>query len=319
MVAVLHVMPDLRERFRLHLGDRKRSLSTVQRYLAVLDAFTAFLRDQDGGLGALEMVTTEQVLTFLRAAAGTEAKGGGSSTAWNLALASLRAFYRFMLVEKLVSGDPTATVERQRVQSQEVIPLSLDEFLRLFDQAGTAPIHRALRDQAILLIFFHDLLRVSELVSLDLEHVDLQEHLLLDVHTKGAKRLSLEFPDVVAEALEKYLARRADFGPAEGDGALFLSNRGTRLSKRTVQQLLRNLARRAGITRPVFPHLLRHTGSSEYDNLGASLEVIGSLAGHRSTETTKRYVHSSGRARRIAVDRLGAVMKKRLAARKGRR
>jgi len=161
------------------------------------------------------------------------------------------------------------------------------------------------RNTALVQVMFHSALRVSEVVSLDLHQVDFQGHLFMNIRTKGDKQISLPFPDLVSEALERYLKDREP----TSDEALFLSNRGTRMSVRAVQRLLNDYGRMAGIPRPVTPHLLRHSGATELADL-APLRVVQEILGHSSPEVTARYVHVASDARRLAINALGKKVAK---------
>jgi site-specific recombinase XerD len=126
---------------------------------------------------------------------------------------------------------------------------------------------------------------------------------LLDVRRKGGKFLSAPISDLVVEALERYLPVRERF---PGASALFLSDRGNRMSVRAVQDVIRTLGARAGLARGIGPHVLRHGSATELAELGTKLEVIQEHLGHESVLTTRRYVHPRSAARREAVDALGA-------------
>jgi integrase/recombinase XerC len=161
---------------------------------------------------------------------------------------------------------------------------------------------------AIVQVFLHCSLRVGEIVALDVDHVDLDRHLLIDIRVKGGKRLSVPFNDVVAEALEKYLHAR---DAAVGEKALFVSNRKKRMTIRAVQELVKSYGKRAGITRRITPHILRHSSASELAEMGTPLSAIQSHLGHASPLTTARYIHVNGNAVKHAVNELGARWKKR--------
>lgn len=306
------------EAFRLYLREEvMRRPTTVRRYVDVATEFAAFLRT--GGIDrTLDSIDRHTVVAFLRQTCAAPPEQP-SPSAWNMRLAALRSLFRYLCEEDLMLLNPALRVDRQRMRRQRpIVPLTLDEFVSMYKAVDSAAERYRKRDRAILLTFFCDLFRVAELARLDVGHVHLQEHLFLDLETKGGKKLSVEMPDIVADALEQYLAERHEnFGPSVGEPALFLSNRGTRLSIRTVEAMVKRYALEAGITRPVFPHLLRHTGSTELSEQGETLQTIGSLAGQDSIETTKRYTHVRERTRRLAVERLGRRLKRRLAERKG--
>ena len=174
------------------------------------------------------------------------------------------------------------------------------------------------RNVALVTVLFHTAIRVSELVSLRLDQVDLSNRLLLDVRVKGDRHSSVAFNDVVAEALERYLAVRSEFRHAASSPALFLSQRGHQLSVRAVQELAAKLGEDAGMSRSVTPHLLRHSSVTQLVELGTPMRVVQEIRGHASIRTAERYAHVSQGQRRNALTRLGASWRKAESERKKR-
>lgn len=310
MNASFRDMPALLDAFARHLRvERGRSSSTVARYLRTLRQFAAFVDDESR---PLEGATYREIADFC----GREVRGREpSGSTWNARVAALRAFYAYLYREELVFANPALRVERQRERAGERLPLSLDEALRVVDAIteGSSDTYRA-RNVAIFQLLVHSALRVSEIVSLDVHQVDFDNRVLLAVRTKGDKKLSVYFSDLVSEALERYLRHRTLLNPAEQEEALFLSDRGTRISVRAVQQMIGRYGERAGISRPVTPHLLRHSSVTQLVELGTPLPVVQSICGHASVQTTQRYVHLGGEHRRSAADALDAAWRKRRSA-----
>jgi len=281
-------------------GERMRGLETVKRYGAVLREFSRFLRRVHADL-LLAGLTHRELSAFLRETSTTS--NGPSPTAWNLGLSGLRAFYGYLNHSETLMLNPTLKLERHKIASREPVPLSLDEFLALVDAANASGDAQRLRNVGIVQVLFHTALRVRELVSLDIDRVDWDARVFRDVRTKGSKWLSAPFNDMVAAALGAYIEERAGRGASEG--ALFVSNRRTRLSVRAVQEIVSALGEAAGIERPVTPHLLRHSSATELVELGTPIRVVQEVCGHASVTTTERYVHVRSGARREAIDALG--------------
>ena len=294
-------------------SERMRSPSTIKRYLSVVTGFAEFMRTEPGyEVIDLEEVEKNHVIEFLRREAGVAAEP--SRAIWNLRLASLRAFYDFLFKRDLVKANPAQKIDRLKVNPKEPVPLSLDEFLALVDAMETSGSPYRARNVAIAHVLFHCALRVAELVSLETHQADLSNHVFPDVPTKGAKWLSVPFNDLVASVLERYLLARPHLAKGEAS-ALFLSDRGKRLSIRAVQEMLTTYGLKAGIGRTVTPHLLRHSSATELVELGTSMRTIQSHCGHASITTTERYVHVKDGARRKAIDALGRRVSKVAAAR----
>lgn len=290
--------------------ERMRSPRTVEQYIDTLAEFSAFLVTEYGANIALEAVAKPALVTFLRRGCVTD--GEPSRSLWNGRLAALRAFYDFLYKTEVIQANPALKIDRMKVNPKEPLPLSLDEFLSLVEAMEKAPLYYRSRNVALAQVLFHSALRVSEIVSLNLSQVDFDNYVFVNVRTKGGKWLSLPFNDLVAEALERYLKDRECLVPHEHETALFLSDRRQRLSTRAVQELLKSYGRGAGINRTVTPHLLRHSGATELDELGVTLPVIQGILNHAHISTTQRYVHAKGTARRKAIDLLGATVAKRM-------
>jgi integrase/recombinase XerC len=228
----------------------------------------------------------------------------GSASQRNVQLSSLRTFFAWAEREGLVNKNPAACIERAKVVENTREPLSLDEMLRLVGTVElSAPRKLKFRDVALIQLFFHCALRVSEVVSIDLDQVDVEARLIRNVVTKGDGRLTVIINDVVAEALERYLTVRPELGPSDDERALFLSQQGSRLSVRTVEDFVRSYAERACLPIRVTPHVLRHASATELIEF-TDIRTVQEHLGHKSVTTTQRYTHVKESKRRAAVDEL---------------
>lgn len=291
---------------------RMRGDSTVIRYRKVLVDFGAFLEAKADDSALLESAAKSDLIDFLRL--GVKRAGEPSRSVWNMRLAALRAFYDFLFKAEIVDANPALKIDRLKTCPRVPVPLSLDEYLALAEAMEQSPRACRTRNAAIVHVFFHCALRVAELASLCLQQLDLENHMLLDVRTKGKKWLSIELNDVVEKALKDYLRERHRIA-SPGERALFVTRRGHRLSVRAIQELIRCYGKRAGISRPVTPHLLRHSSATELAELGTELRVIRDICNHASVTTTERYVHGRSEARRRALTTLGVQTLARRSAR----
>lgn len=304
--ATLGGMSEVVKEFDAYLRDeRMLSAATREQYVGAVEKFEAFLRREGADDEAhLEAVTKAQLTVFVRAEAGSE--DGPSRAVWNSRLAALRSFFDYLFRQERIAANPALRLDRQKVHGRERLPLSFEELLALVELARRdSPPRDRSRNVALLQVFIHSGLRVAEVVSLDLDQVDFEGRLLLNVRTKGDKRLSVPFNDVVAEALERYLRDRGAILRGAPEQALFVSGQRRRLSVRSVQEFVRRYAQRAGIMRPVSPHVLRHSTATELADL-TSIRVVQEHLGHASVTTTEKYIHPKGGERRRAVDELGA-------------
>ncbi|MEK7281293.1 MAG: tyrosine-type recombinase/integrase, partial [Chloroflexota bacterium] len=159
------------------------------------------------------------------------------------------------------------------------------------------------RDKAILELLYASGVRLSELTSLNLPQIDL-ENRELRVWGKGAKERIVLMGKPAAQALESYLSQaRPQLASGGKTEALFLNRYGQRLSRRSLQQLLKEYAIKAGVKGNVYPHLLRHTFATHLLDGGADLRVVQELLGHASLASTQIYTHvSQSRARQVYLN-----------------
>lgn len=296
--------------------DRRRGARTIAAYREALELFAMHLAGEPAGRRAAD-ITRHDCLSYLRSPSRQHREQDVSPSIWNTRLSALRAFYSYLLWEEIVDKDPTAVIKYQAVKSLKKAPLEFDEYLDVAEASKGSARELRTRDAAIVHVLYHCALRVSELVSLDVSQIVWARYELANVRMKGAKVENVIFPDLVAEALERYLkdpAREC----ADGETALFTNRTGSRLSVRTVQQLMKTLGGRAGYGRRVHPHLLRRSVATEHVHDGnANMRTVADILHHEKPSTTERfYVHSKAGADREAVEALGAKAALRIRARR---
>jgi integrase/recombinase XerC len=210
--------------------------------------------------------------------------------------AGVRAFARYLVREELLVADPTDLVGVPRKEKTLPAHLGIDEMDRLLDaQDTTTPAGR--RDHAIIELFYASGLRLSELVDMDLEDVNLSGR-VVRVRGKGGKERLVPFNTKTADAIKRMLGDRGSskfevqsskHGRARTP--LFLNLRGGRLTTRSVDRIVRRYVRAADIPTGVSPHALRHTFATHLLQAGADLRAIQELLGHASLSTTQRYTY----------------------------
>jgi len=203
-------------------------------------------------------------------------------------LAALRSFYRFLVRERWTTTDPTEDVAPPKRGERLPRVLSVEEVQRLLAQPDPRT-PEGLRDKALLELLYSSGLRVSELVGLDVHHVDLEAE-LVRVVGKGDRERVVPLGSYAVQALQAYLTS-ARPRLAGSSAALFVSRSGRRLTRQWVWRLLRRYTRAAGISRPVSPHALRHSFATHLLEGGADLRSVQELLGHASISTTQVYTH----------------------------
>jgi integrase/recombinase XerD len=250
----------------------------VRRYLAFLGA---------AGRGGWDDVTRQDVQAHL----GELARDGIAPRSQARALSAIRGFHRLLLSERMARADPTDEVDAPRRTRKLPQLLSREEVDRLLAaprQVRGAP---GIRDRAMLELLYATGLRVSELVSLEVNQVDLESRVLL-ARGKGNKERLVPVGAPAADALRAWMG-----GPRERvlrlrrSRDLFVTPRGRRMTRQGFWKLLGRYARAAGISRPISPHKLRHSFATHLLEGGADLRAVQAMLGHADVSTTEIYTH----------------------------
>jgi integrase/recombinase XerC len=204
-------------------------------------------------------------------------------------LSAVRAFIRYLRRESAIESDPAALVSAPKLPHTIPAHLTVGEMNRLLEMPdASTPLGR--RDRAILELFYASGLRLSELVGLAVEDVDLSQR-MVRVLGKGRKQRLVPFNSTTAGAIRVYLKDRAS-SPHRGMRApLFLNYRGGRLSARSVDRLVRRYVAECNARFGISPHALRHSFATHLLANGADLRAIQELLGHARLSTTQRYTH----------------------------
>jgi len=216
------------------------------------------------------------------------------------ALSAIRGLHRLLVAERIAPTDPTDEVDAPRGARRLPQLLSRAEVDSLLAAPARVRSASGARDRAMLELLYATGLRVSELVTLDLNQADLESRVLL-ARGKGSKERLVPIGAVAATALRHYLA-----GPREAllrarkSRDLFVTARGHRMTRQGFWKLLRRYARAAGIRRPISPHKLRHSFATHLLEGGADLRAVQAMLGHADVSTTEIYTHvDRSHARRL--------------------
>ncbi|QQS15307.1 MAG: tyrosine-type recombinase/integrase [Candidatus Moraniibacteriota bacterium] len=269
--------------------ERGRSPKTIESYDRVLRSFFSWRSVREPKDITLDSIRKYRLFLNRR----QNVHGGElKKTTQNYHIVVLRGFLRYLAKEGVVSAPPER-VETAKVPERQVDFLELEEFERMC-LAASGMSETARRDRALLEFLFSSGLRVSELVSLDREMVNLDAG-ELSVRGKGGKLRMVFVSDRARRALQIYLDARKDADPA-----LFVSTKhgfakntaeDSRITVRTVERIVARLAAKAGLTKEVHPHTLRHSFATDLLRNGADIRSVQALLGHSSITTTQIYTH----------------------------
>ena len=292
-------MQNLVEDFLQYLRhERGQSDNTAKTYAALLGKFTSWAGKEK--LMDWKQVQLKHLMAFLqheRARPLTDEPKESikrlSSESVYLEIAALRAFYRFAENEKLLPVNVAENLSLPRRWKRLPKALSNEEISKLLAPESPAT-PESLCDQAILELAYASGLRLSELKNLRLEQLHLDAG-FINVIGKGNKERVVPVGKKAVEALNRFIeAGRPKLVTPKSQAAVFLTKRGTPFASVTLWLRIKNRVRRAGISRNITPHMLRHSFATHLLEHGADLRVIQELLGHANISTTEIYTHVTG-------------------------
>lgn len=271
--------------------EQNRSQKTIQNYDHYLTRLIDFAGDIEVRDVDAELIRKWRLwLNRL----GTNTSDELGKTTQNYHLIALRSFLKYC-AKRDIPALPADKVELARTKRKQVTFLNEDELGRIFSQPDLSSV-AGLRDRAILELLFSSGLRVSELVGLDRDHVNLKRREFM-VRGKGQKDRPIFISPDAAHWVEQYLARREDNAPPlfirYGGSKQTVDRSGNfhRLTARSVQRIVARYALLAGITKHVSPHTLRHSFATDLLMNGADLRSVQAMLGHSNIATTQIYTH----------------------------
>ncbi|PKM80114.1 MAG: site-specific tyrosine recombinase XerD [Firmicutes bacterium HGW-Firmicutes-14] len=274
----------------------------VERGLAdnTLDSYN---RDLKQFLGFLEKEKVEDVqkatrniimsyLLFLQ-------KRGRATATVSRHLAALKSFYHFLLRERYIEKDPTLNLESPKLEKKLPRVLTINEVEMLLNQPkGSDP--AGLRDKAMLELLYATGIRVSELISLDVSHINLEMG-YIRCFGKGAKERIVPVGSYARKCVSEYLQRgRVKLIKNKSEQALFVNQHGKRLTRQGFWKIIKKYAIKAGISKEITPHTLRHSFATHLLENGADLRSVQEMLGHADITTTQIYTHlTKGRLKEV--------------------
>ena len=290
-------LADQMARFLGHLQHEKRSPErTIETYRRTLDELNAFAVDKK-----LPLDATKLTHVMLRMFLAELSRRGNGNTTIARKLATLRSFYKYLRRQGIADASPAARLDTPKVVRPLPRFLTVDEAKNVVegpgeDVARAEPLKR--RDAAMLELLYGCGLRVSELAGLTTSSVDRTSR-RVRVMGKGRKERIVPFGGPASDALDAWIAVRSSL-LVDATDALFLGARGTKLTVRQIQNVVRRYGALGAGRSDLHPHALRHTTATHLLDAGADLRAIQELLGHASLSTTQRYTH-------VTIDRLMAV------------
>ena len=266
--------------------ERNVSANTVEAYRADLESFFSFLSNDYLSMARDQLDMRRIDNLAIRAYLAHLARRKLSRTSIARHISALRTFFKYLMREGVVEANPARAVATPRREKPLPAVMQPADVAVLLEQPdGDEPL--VLRDRAFLELMYASGLRISELVGIDVDDVELRAR-LVKVRGKGSKERIVPFGSKAEAAIRAWMAVR-DAGPDEQ--ALFINYRGERITARSVRRLFDRYVRRAALRAGISPHTMRHSFATHLLTAGADLRSIQELLGHSSLSTTQKYTH----------------------------
>jgi len=272
------------------------SRNTIEAYRNDLLQFSKFLQEQ--GIDGWGEVTKEHLIAFIL----DMKKREYSSSTVARKVAATKAFLHFLVSENVIGDDPSANLDSPAVTKRLPRPISPDEIEALLTAPDAERDSRGIRDKALLELLYATGMRVTEVVSLEVDDVNLASATVRCLGKASKERIIPIYPKAV-EALETYLERgRVPLLKDAQEKALFVNHRGERLTRQGLWLIIKRYVKQVGLNELVTPHTLRHSFATHMLNGGADLRNVQKLLGHANISTTQIYTQVSTKHMRHVYD-----------------
>ncbi len=261
--------------------EKQLSPRTISAYQRDLDCLNSHL--DTIGLNAIDRVDETHIRRFI---ADQHRRGLGSRSLQRL-LSAIRSLFKYLLREGLVSNNPALSIRAPKQERRLPATLDTDTVNHLLSFKADTPI--AIRDKAMLELFYSSGLRLSELADLEWPAIDARSG-IVRVTGKGNKTREVPIGRVALEAIELWRRERAIIADFD-ETKIFISMRGKAISVRSIQQRIAHWARIQGIPQRVYPHLLRHSFATHLLESSSDLRAVQEMLGHADISTTQIYTH----------------------------
>ncbi|MBU1148133.1 MAG: site-specific tyrosine recombinase XerD [Candidatus Omnitrophica bacterium] len=290
-------MNELIEEFLGYLSvERGLAKNTLVSYKRDLQKFFDYLKSRR--VASVERVSRQMIGSFMLA----EKDRGLSANSVSRELACLKTFFKFLVRERKITEDATSVIESPKLWKRLPDTMDLDEVEKLLKMPNVREIMGA-RDKASLELMYATGMRVSELINLKMDDVNMNLG-FVKCFGKGGKERIVPFGKKAKESITRYLDRaRPSFLKKKVSNALFLTRLGKPMSRQTFWKTIKKYTREARIKKDITPHSLRHSFATHMLERGADLRIVQELLGHADISTTQIYTH-------VSKDRLKSIHKK---------
>ncbi|MFY9174438.1 MAG: site-specific tyrosine recombinase XerD [Peptococcia bacterium] len=275
------------------LVEKGLSANTLEAYRRDISRLNKYLEEKK--IGKLEEVTKDTLASYLYSLK----KAGQSPATIAREIASLRSYFRFLCLDGVIEKDPSLNLETPKLPQKLPKVLTEEDTATLLEKPEKmGPLE--IRNLAVLEVLYATGMRVTELVNLNLGQVDL-DLAFVRCLGKGSKERIIPLGAIAVEVLKVYLKESRPFLLKDvSERALFLNNRGGRLSRQSYWKIIKEQARNTGVNSAITPHTLRHSFATHLLANGADLRSVQELLGHSDISTTQIYTHlTHGRMKEV--------------------
>lgn len=262
-------------------NERELMQNTLDSYLRDIRIFEKYLKDNNQSLDCVTKTGIITYLIFLQ-------KNGKAASTISRNLASIRAYFQFLLNNGFVNEDPTLNLESPKVEKKLPSVLSKHEVEMILEQPNSNEA-KGLRDKAMLELLYATGIRVTELISLEIDDVDLVNGILHCMNSNNKCR-TIPIGNCCLKYIRQYLNECRDkFSPDSKEKALFLNIHGEKMTRQGFWKIVKYYTKRANINKSITPHTLRHSFAVHLIENGADLQSIQEMLGHSDISTTQIY------------------------------
>jgi len=271
-------MEELLKEFNVFLKNKRLSENTLESYVRDIKNFLMYL--EENNLDYKNIKKSNIIAYFLYMQ-----KMGKATSSISRSLAAIRSFYRMLYKKSLIQSDPTLEIETPKIEKKLPSILSLEEIEMLLAMPKGEDF-KAIRDKAMLEVLYASGIRVSEIINLNVDDVNLK---LGYLKCNGNKERIIPLGKIALQSLEKYMTLRDKLLAGKEERALFVNNKGERMTRQGFWKILKYYANLANIQKEITPNMIRHSFAAHLIENGADLKSLQELLGHSDISTTQIY------------------------------
>lgn len=271
-------MEELLKEFNVFLKNKRLSENTLESYVRDIKNFLMYL--EENNLDYKNIKKSNIIAYFLNMQ-----KRGRATSSISRSLAAIRSFYRMLYKKSLIQSDPTLEIETPKIEKKLPSILSLEEIEMLLAMPKGEDF-KAIRDKAMLEVLYASGIRVSEIINLNVDDVNLK---LGYLRCNGSKERIIPLGKIALQSLEKYMTLRDKLLAGKEEKALFVNNKGDRMTRQGFWKILKYYANLANIQKEITPNIIRHSFAAHLIENGADLKSLQELLGHSDISTTQIY------------------------------